>query len=532
MKIRIINIIMIIGTVAIVFASCTKKLDRKPYVDVTSETVFNDPIKIKEALAKLYAGLSLSGQDVVNNPDIAALDVGANVYLRNYFEAQELPTDEAVISWNDADLQQYHTMNWTPNMSFIGTMYSRIFLEISLCNEFIRETPDSKLNSSGFSSSDIAAIQTYRNEARFLRAFSYWHAIDMFGNVPFVTESAPVGSFFPPQASRDSVFSFVESELLDLQNLLPDPETNEFGRADKGAAWMLLAKIYLNAEVYTGTARYTDAITYCNKIISSGAYSLEPNYANLFLADNSNSKEIIFAIRADGLTSQSYGNTTFIVHAQVGGSMDATNTFGIKSGGWAGLRTTKSLVQLFPDPSGNMDKRAMFYTNGQTLDIKDIKSFTDGYAISKYKNISSAGVPGSDPTGTFVDTDFPMFRLADVYLMYTEAVLRGGLGGDNGTALNYINLLRQRAYGNTSGNIAAADLTLDFIINERARELYWEGHRRTDLIRFGEFTGGTYLWPWKGGVEAGAAVDVHYNLYPIPSSDIVANPQLVQNPGY
>jgi hypothetical protein len=125
-----------------------------------------------------------------------------------------------------------------------------------------------------------------------------------------------------------------------------------------------------------------------------------------------------------------------------------------------------------------------------------------------------------------------MFRLADVYLMYAEAALRGGSGGDNATALNYINLLRQRAYGNTSGNITSADLTLDFILNERARELYWEGHRRTDLIRFGKLTGGTYLWPWKGGVEEGTGVDAHYNLYPIPSSDIVANPNLVQNPGY
>ena len=116
--------------------------------------------------------------------------------------------------------------------------------------------------------------------------------------------------------------------------------------------------------------------------------------------------------------------------------------------------------------------------------------------------------------------------------MYAEAVLRGGSGGDKTTAVGYINQLRERAYGNTNGNITAADLTLNFILDERGRELYWEGHRRTDLIRFGQFTSATYLWPWKGGVETGTGVDAHYNLFPIPNTDRTANPNLGQNPGY
>jgi len=530
MKSRIIE--KIIGSLflCLLAAACTKDLNRLPIVQVTSAVVYNSPATIKDALAKLYAGLSLSGQDVLANPDINTQDVGSNVFLRNYFNAQELTTDEAVIGWNDHDLQAYHNLNWTPSGYFDQLMYDRVFFETAACNEFIRELPDSKINS--FTGADATNIKTYVNEARYLRALAYWIGMDLFGNLPFATEKDGVGSFTPPQASRDSVFKYVESELLDLENLLPAPGQNEYGRADQGAVWMLLAKIYLNAKVYTGQDRSTDAITYCNKIINSDAYTLATNYAQLFETDNAATKEIIFPIRANGVTSQSYGNTTYIVHAEIGGNMDATQFGIVAGGGWGGLRTTSALVGLFSDPSGNTDKRAMFFTNGQTLAIKTIANFGDGYAITKFKNISSTGVPGSDPSKTFVDTDFPMFRLGDVYLMYAEAVLRGGSGGDQTTALNYVNLLRQRAYGDNSGNITAGQLTLSFILDERGRELYWEAQRRTDLIRFGLFTSASYLWPFKGGVEAGTGVDEKYNLFPISATDMVANPNLKQNPGY
>jgi hypothetical protein len=131
-----------------------------------------------------------------------------------------------------------------------------------------------------------------------------------------------------------------------------------------------------------------------------------------------------------------------------------------------------------------------------------------------------------------VDTDYPLFRLADVYLMYAEAVLRGATSGNATTALGYVNALRTRAYGNANGNITSAQMTLDFILDERARELYWEGYRRTDLIRYSKFTGSAYLWPWKGKVAAGATTETFRDLYPIPSNDLGANPTLKQNPGY
>jgi hypothetical protein len=176
------------------------------------------------------------------------------------------------------------------------------------------------------------------------------------------------------------------------------------------------------------------------------------------------------------------------------------------------------------------DSRAMFYTSGQNLEIADIFTFTDGYAIAKYRNVSSTGLPGNDTEGNFPDTDFPMFRLADIYLMYAEAVLRGGAGGSQAQAVQYVNQLRQRAYNGSGGNVSSIDL--DFILDERARELFWEAHRRTDLIRFGRFTSASYLWPWKGGVREGRAVPDHLSLFPIPASDMVANPNLNQNPGY
>lgn len=512
-------------TTMIVFASCVKDLDRVPYYEVTSATVYNDPANYKSILAKVYAGLALSGQQgPAGKADISGIDEGFSTYLRQYYKAQELTTDEAVIGWNDGSIKDYHDMKWTSANEFIAAMYYRIFYQITLCNEFIRETTDEKLSSRGLSGDNN--IKAYRAEARFLRALSYWHALDMFGNVPFVTEKDALGAFLPTQTSRPALFTYIETELKDIENLLVDPKKNEYGRADKAAAWTLLAKLYLNAEIYTGQSKASECITYCNKVIAGG-YSLESSYENLFKIGNDKSNEVIFAVRFDGLRSKTWGGMTFLVHAPVGGTMKAAD-FGI-NGGWGGLRTTKNLVGLFSDPSGKTDTRAMFYTDGQTLEIDDISEFKQGYAITKYKNVDAAGKAGSDPEGNFPDTDFPMFRLADVYLMSAEATLRGGSGATK-TPLEYVNALRQRAYKSTSGNATA--VTLNDILNERGRELYWECHRRTDLIRFKKFTTADYLWQLKGGVKVGRAVADYFNLFPIPAADVVANPNLKQNMGY
>ena len=517
----------LLAILLVVFSGCTD-LDVTPKSDATDATVFEDENSYRGLLAKLYAGFAVSGQQgPAGDADIKGIDEGFSNYLRQYWKAQELTTDEAVIGWGDAGLQDYHTHIWTSSNPFVTALYNRIFFQISLINEFLRQTTDEKLDSRDVTGALRTEIGEYRAEARFLRALSYWHGIDLFGDIPFVTENDAIGnSVLPQQGDRATIFSFIESELLAIENEMIAPGQNEYGRADRAALWTLLSKLYLNAEVYTGQARYTEAANYANEVISSGAYSLQPTYYDLFLADNHLSNELIFVVAADGEHTQNWGSMTFLVHAAVGGSMNAAE-FGI-NGGWWGLRTTSALVDLFPSEDGTTDVRGTFHTDGQNKEINNIGSFNDGYAVPKYRNVTSTGDPGVDEN--FPDTDFPMFRLADVYLIYAESVVRGGSGSMT-TAVSLINELRERAYGDASGNITSADLTLGFILDERARELYWEGHRRTDLIRFNQFTENG-IWPWKGNVAEGRVTENFRDLMPIPASELLANPTLEQNTGY
>ncbi|NQU55123.1 MAG: RagB/SusD family nutrient uptake outer membrane protein [Bacteroidetes bacterium] len=501
------------------FVSCINDLDTLPLdEDLLTADKLTDDESYKGMLAKCYAALVVGGQTGVDGePDISSIDGGFSSYLRQLWNHQELTTDEAICAWNDGNLRDLHDMDWTPSNEFVTAMYYRITLEIAYCNNLISLTNDQD------------EFKAYNTEARLLRSLSYWHLLDMFGTGPFVTDEDPVGSFFfPEQATAQQLFDYIESELTTIENDLLAPRTNEYGRADKGVAWMILAKLYLNAEVYTGTAKYSECVTYTKKIIDDG-YSLETDYKNLFLADNHlRDNEIIFPIVCDGDHTQTWGGMTFLVHSTVGGDMPAAES-GI-DGGWGGNRTTKSFVNLFEDISGDTDSRAMIWTEGQNLEIGDIFTFRDGYALRKFKNITSEGVTGKNLSHP--DTDFPMFRYADALLMYAEATVRGGSGGDMSSALGYVNDIRERAYGDDSGNIAEADLTLDFILAERGRELYWECHRRTDLRRFGLLSGGDYIWPFKGAAAEGKTVDSKYDVFPIPNSDVNANPNLTQTAGY
>jgi len=527
-------IVSSLAFIVIAISSCTD-LDVKPKSISTADVVFNNPQAYEQFLARIYAGLAISGQQgPAGNPDIKGIDEGFSNYLRQYWKAQQLTTDETVIGWNDGTLPTYHLHSWTAQNEFINAMFNRIFFQISMANEFLRETTDSKLDGRNTTQATRETVKRYRAEARVMRALSYWHAIDMFGDLPIVTEANPVGISVPEQVSRQQVFDFIESELIAVEPDLAAPRTNEYGRADQAMAWMILAKLYLNANVYTGQEKNAECITYCSKIINAG-YQLNEEYQSLFRLDNVNSNEIIFAVNFDGNNTQTYGGMTFLIHASIGGAMSPTE-YGVNTG-WAGLRATKNLVNLFPDETGATDSRAIFYTNGQSKEIPNtpISTFNEGYAVPKFRNLNADGDPGASLE--FVDTDFPMFRLGDVYLMYAEAVERGGTGGSEANSVTYINLLRARAYGDNSGNITAANITLDFLIDERARELFWEAHRRTDLIRFGLFTdsesgNARAVWPWKGGVAAGKETEAFRNLFPLPSSQIIANPKLIQNDGY
>lgn len=509
--------------------SCVKDLEQTPITNVSSASVYTNFANYPSLLAKLYGGLSSGGQQAGGgNADITGIDANFSQFSRILFLLQDLPTDDAVMAWNDGTVQTIHKMTWDSQSEYVAAAYYRLFTEIAFCNEFLRNTTDEKLASNNISGADLSETKYMRAEARFLRAISYYYAMDLYGNVPFVTEENIPGSTTPPKRiARADLFKYVESELLACATDLKPAKTNVYGRADQAAAWAMLAKLYLNAEVYTGAARYTDCMTYCNKVIGAG-YSLESKYANLFLADNdTNNPEVIFPIYFDGKKMQSFGGSTFLVHAAVGNKMPASD-FGI-GGGWGGLRTTKAFVNLFGG-AGTADTRGNFYTTGQTLEINDITNFGDGYAYIKYKNITSTGAEGSDgPTngsGNYVDSDVPLIRLADVYLMYAEANLRGG-GGSTATAIKYVNDIRTRA-----GALPVTTIDLNFILDERGRELAWEMTRRTDLIRYGKFTTASYLWPWKGGVKDGQPVGDYRNLYPIPAKDVIANSNLTQNPGY
>jgi len=529
MKPRYYKLSVAVILLSVFFTACVKDLDTIPLdKDVyTSEKLYQDFNNYEKVIAKVYAGLAITGQKAPDgDQDILGLDEGASQYTRALFNVQELPTDEAICGWGDADLQDYNTMRWASSNTYVANMYYRILYQVSLANEFLRESTDSKLSGRGFSDDQKAIINDYRAEARWLRAFSYYHAIDLYGAAPFVTENDKVGAFLPEKASRTELFDYVEGELLAIENELKEPRTNEYGRVDRAAAWMVLAHLYLNAEVYGKGPKYNETVTYASKVIDAG-YELEDSYSKMFGADNHMAKGIIFAVPFDGTLTKSWGGTTFLVNAEIGGSMIPAD-YGTGAN-WGGLRLRPEFVGKFP--TDNSDMRKKFYTTGQTLSISTISDFSNGYACIKWTNKTSTGQAGSN--STHADTDLPIYRLADAHLMFAEAVLRGATNGTATEALDYVNQLRDKAYGNTSGRITLGQLTLPWILDERAREFYWECHRRSDLIRFGQFSGGTYLWQWKGGVKDGQATDAKFDLYPIPDSDLGANPNLKpQNTGY
>jgi len=517
------NIALALVTVAFL-GGCQKQMNLSPKYGLNADAVYADAANYENVLAKLYAGLAISGnQGPAGMPDIGGIDEGFSQYVRVLWNLQELPTDEAICGWNDPGIPELNTTTWNDNSSFVSAMYYRIYYQIALANEFIRYCNPEWTDLQSFTDAELASIASMKAEARFLRALSYYHAMDLFGNVPFVDEGDRAGVFYPEQITRSDLYDYVVSELVAIEMDLPGIGNAVYGRADRGALLALRSKVYLNAEVYSGSAAYDLAMADAEAIITSGAYSLEPVYAHNFLADNHTSNEFIFSVAFDGQHTQTWGGTTFLVHSHVGGSMDPDD-FGI-NGGWQGNRATLNWLALF-DGTTN-DSRLITHTGGRTDTIHDIGDFTQGIAVTKWKNVDRDTVAGSDPNN-FPDTDFPMFRLADFYLVYAECALR--LQTNSTQALTYYNTVRQRAFGDNSGD--ATSITLQDIIDERGRELYTEGKRRSDLIRFGMFSGSNYLWQWKGEALMGTSTDAFYDLYPIPAADLNANSNLVQNPGY
>lgn len=510
--------------------SCTKDLDIIPKDDddFTNEQFFANPDSYKQFLAKIYAGFAVTGQKGTDgDSDLGTgdgtINEGFSQYLRGYWQLQELTTDEAIIAWGESDNPTIKNLNfntWNADNVFVEAFFARVFFQVGLCNEFLRETTDAKLDKRGVSGELRNQIMTFRAEVRFLRALSYYHGIDIFGKLPFGTDADFLGT--PPEMkSREFVFNYILEELNAIEGDLAAPKTNEYSRADRAAAWMLKSKLLINSKVFTGIDRSEEALIAVNSVINSG-YGLATNRSNLFKADNNTNgaqNEIIFPIAFDGVKTKTWGGMTYLIHAGV--NNEVGTSIGIDFG-WQGYRVRKEFV----DKVGTSDARVEYVPgNTDPASIQDYTVFNQGKKLIKFTNLRSDGALAQDLTHP--DTDFPLFRMADAYLMYAELAIVNGKGSIN-TALGYINALRSRV-GVSDAQLS--ELNADFILNERAKELYWEGYRRQDLIRFGKYLSG-YNWEWKGGNQGGSTLPESKLLFPIPNKELTSNPNLSQNPGY
>jgi hypothetical protein len=509
--------------------SCTKDLDVTP-IDPNLET----NIQPEALFNKCYANIAVAGNGGANGDcDVDGIDGGTSGFVRQMWNANELTTDESICGWGDEGIANFCYNTYDASHPMLRGYYYRLYTGISFCNQYLQEFGDKDA--------------TMTAEVRFIRAFDYFLLLDGWGNVPFVTG---ITSDKPAQYSRSDMFNFIESELLEIEPQLSaavakkssDPN---YGRVDKAAAWMLLARLYLNAEVYTGTARYDKASQYAEQVMNS-SYKLNRDgvgswsaYQMLFMADNGETSaayEAIFPILQDGVRTTSWGTTLFLIASTHDADMaDCNGT----TEAWGGNRARPELIaKWFPkgDAPAELspkdfakaagDDRAIIDSRGRIIDNVDVSAFKNGYAVAKFNNYTSSGAATS--SSQFPDGDFFMLRAAEAYLTYAEAQARIGGGTAQNAAAAAINQLRLRANATTKDSY-----TLDEICDEWCREFYYEGRRRMDLIRFGKFGGSSdYTWQWKGGSYAGRNFESYKNLFAIPSTDLNANPNLVQNPGY
>lgn len=542
-KIRL-SYILVPVCMALMTASCVNDLDVAPINPQVTQTFNQD-----EVFAKTYASFALTGQEgPAGNNDIDITDEGRFSLYRSLWNCNELPTDEAVCSWGDAEVLELNTNKWSASNFSSEALYARLYFVVTISNHFLQQT-------NGMT--DEKTVKQ-RAEVRFLRALAYYYLLDLFGNVPFTEE---VSLEPPAQIKRADLFAYVEKELTECEADMFEPRAGPYYRADKAANWLLRSRLYLNAEVYTsvpavgsgaatpGTPRWQDAATYAKRVMDSG-YTLAPNFRHLFMADNAGvldgstvnlaPQEIIFPIAADGVRTKSWGASLFLIAS--------THTAGMKEWGtregWGGNRARATLYRKFV-PSGstfysdNMDlttallpqfkdSRALFHRADRTLNISEISVFKQGYSVIKFSNVRADGKPSNDPQ--FTDMDIPFMRAAEAHLTYAEAIYRRDSVANKTEAVGVVNALRARA---GAAALPAASFYLPTILDERAREFFFEGHRRTDLIRFNRFGGNHgYNWDWKGGVANGQPFSSDFNLFPIPAGDLNSNPKLTQNPGY
>ena len=544
---------------------CVNDLDISSIDPQSSPTA--DPMGL---LAKCYGVLGLTGQDGGTGNGDLSLDEGESGFYRTTFNLQELPTDECMWAWQtDPDIPQITMINWNSSSVRVQWAYTRLTYDITLFNSYLSQVPEDEAN------------RQYRAEVRFLRALHYWYMLDLFGKSPFKTEFNITE--LPIEYSGNQMYGWLDKELTEIENEMTATGTGvgafndsqNFGRADLGAVYLLHARLALNSAVYSDSinpeTEYRKAVDYCNKIEQSGAYTLsskEKNgnsgYAQLFMADNDQNAdamdEIIFPIRQDGLRTRQYSGSLVLI---AGSRSAAMPNYGMKES-WTCLFARSAMTQKFfpslsnvplvPDgaetsddqtKAAELDKqygtsvqqlidaagddRALLYSgcaNGvRTISTEAVTDFKNGLSLVKWTNMKSDNTGGQDLS--WPDTDIPLLRYAEVFLIRAEANWR--LGADATTVMNDINVLRQRA---NTRLFNAGDITEENIRDEWCREFFMEGRRRSDLVRFGCFTGNKYVWDWKGGTASGTTVDSHFNVYPIPADDIMNNANLTQNPGY
>ena len=510
------NMIPAVALVVAGLSSCTGDLDVTP-IDPSKTMVPDEPA----LFTKCYSNMALQGQGGQGGDcDIDGLDGGTAGFVRQLWNSNELTTDEAICAWGDPGIPAFNYNQYDASHPMLAGFYYRLYTGIAFCNHYLEVC--------------AGVDATHEAEVRFLRALYYYHLMDAFGNVPFTTKlmSTP-----PEQIQRADLFQWIESELLEVKDQMMAPAArkdtdNGYGRADQDAANLLLARLYLNAQVYTGTARWQEAQ-------GTNGWSA---YQMLFMGDNGSngaSVEAILPLLQDGVKTTAWCTTLFLIASTWKADMDTDSNLST-SEIWAGNRARPQLVaKFFPNNDAPQvtindmaqaagDDRALFFGIDRELNISTPGEFTSGYSVGKFRNTYASS--GSPHNSQFIDADFFLMRSAEAYLIAAEADARLNNGTTTSTGAGYINALRQRAHASTVGSYS-----LNQILDERSRELYFEGFRRTDLIRYGYFGGtdsGKYLWEWKGGSQNGASFSADLNLFAIPAEDINANPNLKQNPGY
>lgn len=531
--------------------ACVQNLDVESIDPNTKST-----IDMNELFVKCYATMALTGQQGPDgNGDVAGVDEGTSSFYRMMFALNEYCADQIYWIWPDVGVDDIRKATWTSSNTLIKGVYSRFYFDITLCNLFIDKFAE-----------EAGARRTA--EVRFIRALNYYYLLDMFGNVPKVWESGL--HELPEQYTRAELYADLIAEIENfMEDLAPAGQRDSYYRVDQAAAWLLLSRIYLNAEIYTGKDAaackedYDKAAFYADKVINT-TYDLATEYRYLFMGDNDNLsavndayKEIILPVGQDGIEIQSWGGSLFLIASCYTSGMPASGT----TEAWKCIRTRAQLIQLFcPEldrpktakskeqaqevygkyfggakeiTTAATDSRAMFINYGGDNYIcnfwtqnKD-DEFLSGWGVVKYSNLMADENRNAHDT-KFPDTDLALMRKAEAYLNYAEAVLRGATQLTM-TTDEAINVVRHRA-----GAAENSGYTLDDVLDERGREFYAEGFRRSDLIRFHKFTGKTYAWEWKGGAILGAQANIEdfRILYPLPLAEVTANTKLTQNEGY